>query len=206
MSPSDPLQDYQAAREKTALFDMSGLGKLLFKGPDRQAYLNGQFSSDIKNLKGGQGLPTCVLTPKGKLEADFVLYDRAEDLLSIHQPQATSAILGALKKSLPLADVTVEDVTGRFCSFWIGGRKVPEVLEAVFDAPFNLPPYACRPAAWKNGQIWVLSDPRLTKESLLLLAPNAAAPDLKDALLDKGRPYDLTAIGPQAVEMLRRFW
>ena len=168
MGPSDPLQDYQAAREKTAIFDAGELGKLLFKGPDRYTYLNGQFSSDVKNLKSGQGLPTCILTPRGKLEADFVLYDRGEDLLSIQQPQATAAILGALKKSLPLADITVEDATGLFGAFWMGGRKVSEILEVVFDAPFNLPPYACRPAAWKNERIWVLSDPRIAKESVIL--------------------------------------
>jgi hypothetical protein len=95
-----------------ACADVSGWGRLSFRGPDRVKALQGLVSADLRALKPGAGLPSCVLTPKGKYVADFMLYDLGEELLTVQFPQATARIQEALKKPLMLTDTAMTEVSG----------------------------------------------------------------------------------------------
>src|SRR5579885_1419530 len=102
-------QAYAAARHRAAVADVSDWGKILYRGADRHKALNGLFSADILHLEPGRGRLSCVLTPKGKLVADFALYDLGDEFLSLQLPQATGRIGEALKKPLMLSETTIED-------------------------------------------------------------------------------------------------
>ncbi len=54
---------------------MPGWKVFILSGPDRKSFLHGLVTSDVKSLAPGHELPSCLLTPKGKLQAHFWTYD-----------------------------------------------------------------------------------------------------------------------------------
>src|SRR5260221_11291185 len=133
---------YEAAQHGVTFADVSHWGKLAFRGLDAKKFLHGLLTNDVQSLSSGQGLLTCILTPKGKLIADFALYDTGEELLSIQSPRATPKIVDALCKPLILSQTTVEDVSKRWSAFLLFGPRTPQVLRDILGAK-ALNSYSC---------------------------------------------------------------
>ena len=197
------MKEHEAARHRAALADVSAWGKLIFKGPDCKKFLHGLLTNDIQSLRPGCGLPTCVLTPKGKLIADFALYDLGGELLSVQFPQATAGIASALSKPLILSQTTMEDVTHPWAAFLIIGSETPHILKEVLNVPQALDPYACARLGWKGESLILLSFPALSPEGILLLADANKSEKLQSNLLEKGSPLGLERMGPDTFETLR---
>lgn len=198
-------EGYEAARTNVALADLSHIGKLLFKGPDRHKFLHGILTNDVLNLKPGQGFPTCLLTPKGKLVADFVLYNRGQDLLAIAQPKATAAIQSTLSKYLSLSHTVMEDVSACFHAFHLVGPKLFALLEDLGDIRWRwpLPSYACQEVSWRDTALFFLSYPSIAPEGVLVLCPPSLSQELWTCFLHAGQTYRLRNVTSQTLEVLR---
>lgn len=103
------------------LADHSAWTKLVLAGPDRKKFLNGLVTRDVLKLEAGQGGLSCLLTPKGRLRADFELYDRGEDLLLLATPLAGANLKEDLSKKLILSESTLKDVSSDFSLFHMSG-------------------------------------------------------------------------------------
>src|SRR5438046_8738985 len=51
----DPLAEHAALREMAGLLDLSFRSRLCLTGTDRQKFLNGQVTNNVKDLKVGEG-------------------------------------------------------------------------------------------------------------------------------------------------------
>ena len=187
------LEAYWAARKEAAVADVSGWGKLLFKGPDRRKALHGLFTNDILRLQPGQGLLSCVLTPKGKLVADFALYDLWDEMLSVHLPQATPRIVEALRKPLMLSETTIEDASAKWAALLVLGPQTPKILETRLGFA-AMAPYACARAEWQGQALIVLSYPRFGVNGAIVVTDHKER--LETAL-------DLETLDDEALETLR---
>ena len=90
-----------------------------FRGADRKKFLNGLVSNDVAGLAPGQGLSACLLTPKGKLLADFELYDRPDYLLALVPRRAARNFTAAISKRIVLSETKMEDITGEYSLFLV---------------------------------------------------------------------------------------
>lgn len=83
-------------------------------GPDRLRYLNGQVTQDLRRLKPDQALPACVLSAKGKLQAE-VWIRATEDALWIDAPHSQQEeLLQRLERYIVADDVCITDCSGDF--------------------------------------------------------------------------------------------
>lgn len=198
-------EGYEAARTNVALADLSHIGKLIFDGPDRHKFLHSLLSNDVLNLKPGQGLPTCLLTPKGKLVADFVLYNRGQDLLAIAQPQATSAIQSTLSKYFAVSDTAMEDVSAYFRAFYLVGPKLFALLADLGDIQGRWPllSYGCQEVSWRDTSLFFLSYPPIGPDGVLVLCPPSLSQELWTRFLTAGRTYGLREVTFPTLEVLR---
>lgn len=105
------------------LFEIADRKVFRLSGADRKKFLNGLVSNDVLALKAGQGCSACLLTPKGKLLADFELYDRGDDLLALVPARAARNFTAAISKRIVLSDSKMEDITAAHS------------LQLVLDAP-----------------------------------------------------------------------
>lgn len=192
----DLRAEYGAARLSAAVADASYLGKLVFTGPDRQDFLQGLLTNDVAGLGAGRSVRTCLLTHKGKLVADFSLYNRGDDLLALAVPAAAPLIPQGLAKYLPLSDTAVKDVSAEGAAFWVGGPSGPGLLERLLGTGGS---EGFRAAAWRDRPVSVLSNPPLTDEGLIVACLLEDAAGLWADLLSGGA----AAVGWRTVEALR---
>lgn len=199
---SDITEEYRAVRHRAGLSDFSHAGKLLFRGADRKKFLNGLVTNDVQSLKPWRGFPACLLTPKGKLQADFLLYDMGEELLALGLPRAIANLSTALSKVAILSQTKLEDVSGD-ALLYLSGPQAPLVLEALFGKLPAFEPYQAHPVERAGVRIMLLSDPRLSPEGRFLFAPLEAAQELWDSIMEAGKPLGLKPVGFDALNVLR---
>ena len=186
-------QAYAAARHRAAVADISDWGKILYRGADRRKALHGLFSADLLRLEPGHGLLSCVLTPKGKLVADFALYDLGDEFLSLQLPQATERIAEALKKPLMLSETMIEDRSRAWAALLIVGPQTPKVLEQQLGVR-PLGAYECGRADWQGQPLIVASYPRFALDGAIVITDHKER--LETAL-------DLETIDEETLETLR---
>ena len=70
----DPLAEHAALREMAGLLDLSFRSRVCLTGTDRQKFLNGQVTNNVKDLKTGEGCYAALVSAKGKMQSDLNIY------------------------------------------------------------------------------------------------------------------------------------
>lgn len=78
---SDPVQEHQAVRQASGVFDFSFRTQFALTGDDRARFLHRIVSNDIKKLAPGQGTYATLLNAQGHILTDFRVYCAADRLL-----------------------------------------------------------------------------------------------------------------------------
>ena len=63
----DAAAEYRALRESAGILDLSFRGRLCVLGADGRAFLNGQVTNNVKDLKTGEGCYAALVNAKGKM-------------------------------------------------------------------------------------------------------------------------------------------
>jgi len=84
--------------------------QLRLTGEDRVRFLHGMVTNDIEGLQVGQGCHAAMLTTKGKLLADLVVYADEDALLLELERAVGEKIHAVLDKHIIMDDVEVADV------------------------------------------------------------------------------------------------
>ena len=106
---------YALARERGALFDLSGRAKWRLSGTDRIRYLNGQVTNDIRRVRADAAMAACVTTAKGRL-CGLVFVSAGPDFLLVDAEEELRESLGArLERYIIADDATLEDTTDEEC-------------------------------------------------------------------------------------------
>lgn len=109
--------------EQGAVFDLSSRVKLRITGVDRLRYLNGQITNDLRKATPSVAIHACVLSAKGKINADvFVVLD-AESFLIDTEPEMRQRLAERLERYVIADDVQIEDVTDEFGLFHVIGDE-----------------------------------------------------------------------------------
>jgi folate-binding protein YgfZ len=80
---------------------------LRLSGPDAFRYLNGQVTRNLERLHEGEGMPACLLTPKGKLSAPVIIRREGDDLLVEGDAPLADTVAGRLDRYIVADDLTI---------------------------------------------------------------------------------------------------
>lgn len=112
--------------------------KFKLNGADRERYLNGQVSNDLRKLTPTDTLYACVMTAKGKMCADVFVTAGKDHLLVDADPSLQENLAARLERYIISDDVTIEDVTDELSLIHYVGtlENAPEELknEGAFQA------------------------------------------------------------------------
>jgi folate-binding protein YgfZ len=96
-------------------------------GPDRVRFLHGMVTNDVAGLQAGQGCHAAMLTPKGKMQADLVIYcDENQLLLELDAP-LRDKVKQALTAHMVVDDVELVDVTDESEEWGVYGEVFPDL-------------------------------------------------------------------------------
>jgi folate-binding protein YgfZ len=103
--------EYRAIRRAIALVDTNFRALFSLSGPDRQRYLNAVLTSNIRDLKAGQGAVGLLLTPQGHILAEIETFALADRILASSHAMVRERTYSTLEKFIIMDDVTLEDRT-----------------------------------------------------------------------------------------------
>jgi folate-binding protein YgfZ len=175
----DVTAEHRAAREGTGLIDRSFVGKATVTGRDRQTFLHGMLSNEIKSLAPGQGIGAAFLDAHGKVMALLDVYVLEDRLLLELPPGLTDQTLQLLDKYLISEKAYFEAADESYCVLGaegpgarallsiLGGRDVDpgpyeHVEVSIAGAPVRVigrsqtggPGYQCWTMAFHGAALW----------------------------------------------------
>lgn len=114
----------RSTAEQAATFDLSARAKLRISGADRLRYLNGQISNDLRRASDSSAIHACVLSAKGKINADVFIVAEGESFLIDTDAEMGETLAARLERYIIADDVQIEDVTDQLALFHVIGDGV----------------------------------------------------------------------------------
>jgi folate-binding protein YgfZ len=155
-SYGDLVAEHRAARDGAAVIDRSPVGKVNVTGRDRQAFLHGMVSNEIKALKPGQGTGAAFLDAHGKVMALLHVYVLEDRLLLELPPGLTDQTLRLLDKFLISEKAYFEAADESYCALAVEGREAPALLSRLSGRSLDLAPYEHVEAAIGGAPVRVI--------------------------------------------------
>jgi glycine cleavage system aminomethyltransferase T len=124
----DPAAEYRAMREGAAVIDRSMLGKVTVTGRDRQAFLQGMLTNDVKGLTPGKGTGAAFLDALGKVVVLLNVYALDDRLLIELPPSFTEKTLERLDHFLISEKVYFEAADSAFAIIAVQGPAAGDLL------------------------------------------------------------------------------
>src|SRR5262249_19237394 len=119
-----------------ALVELSARVKLALTGSDRQRWLNGMVTNNIRDLAPGHGVYAFLLNPQGHILGDMYAYNRGESILLDTDQSQLEKLLAVFDRYIIMDDVEIANLTERLHSFAVIGPRSEAILrKAGFDFP-----------------------------------------------------------------------
>ncbi|MCI0745246.1 MAG: hypothetical protein L0Y58_07565, partial [Verrucomicrobia subdivision 3 bacterium] len=106
----DLEREYKLLRESAGVLDLNARSRLCLTGADRQRFLNGQVTNNVKDLQIGQGCYAALVNAKGKMQSDLYIYCLTDEILLDFEPGLTGVVTERLEKFVIADDVQIVDV------------------------------------------------------------------------------------------------
>ncbi len=108
MRPSlDLAEQLRRARREGGALLLPPQVLIRLSGNDAFRYLNGQITRELHRLKSGEILPSCLLTPKGRLCAPLLIHQDGKDLLVEVNPILQESLISRLERYIVADDVSL---------------------------------------------------------------------------------------------------
>jgi aminomethyltransferase len=201
--PSGVVKEHTAVRESVGIFDVSHLGKALVSGPGAAEFVNRTLTNDLGRIAPGKAQYTlCCDDATGGVVDDLIAYLYGDDrVFLIPNAANTAEVVRRLQAEAP-AGVTVTDQHRDFAVLAVQGRRSDDVLAAV-GLPVGHEYMSFEEAAYQGETVVVCRTGYTGERGYEVVAPNAVAPALWDALLSAGEQHGILPCGLGARDTLR---
>ena len=177
---------YAALRNAAAIVERPD-ARLLVRGADRRAYLQGLLTNDVAALTPGTGCYAAMLTAQGRMITDMRVVELGDAIL-LDVPRALgSAVRDHLERFVFSEDVQVEDVTDSRAEVGLYGPRATGVLAAAAvegGVPAAL--YGVTRARLAGHDILIVGADEIGIAGFDLVADAAAGGDVRAALREAG--------------------
>ena len=199
---SGVLAEHAAVRESVGLFDVSHLGKLLVSGPGAAGYLNTRLTNDLTRIGPGQAQYTLLCNDAGGVVDDLIVYLFGNDhVLLVPNAANTTTVSAALGDGLP-GGVAITNQHEDYVVLAVQGPSCGEVM-ATLGLPAGMDYMAFETAEFDGQALTVCRTGYTGERGYELVAPNAVAEPLWDAILLAGQTCGIKPCGLGARDTLR---
>src|SRR5713101_7662104 len=200
---TDPLQEYQAVREKAGLIDLSFRVQVRMTGEDRVSFLQGMVSNDVKALRPGDGCAATLLTEQGRIVADLHVYALDTCFLLDVDARIKEKLIETLSRFIIADDVEMEDLSEVQTTLALPGPLSSQVLAAA-GLPISLSKMLQHgEASLAETLVRIIHVNDTGEDGYEILAPSAHATSVWQTLLQAGAPLGFCPVGLTALNTLR---
>jgi aminomethyltransferase len=196
------LAEHAAVRDAVGIFDVSHLGKARITGSGAAEFANRCLTGDLAKIGPGQAQYTLICNADGGVVDDLIAYLHAEDrVLLVPNAANTAEVVRRLAAAAP-GGVTVTDRHRDFVVLAVQGTRSDEVLAKV-GLPTGHGYMSFVEETFADQTVVVCRTGYTGERGYEVIAPNAAAEPLWDALLAAGEEYGILPCGLGARDTLR---
>jgi aminomethyltransferase len=201
--PSGVVKEHTAVRESVGIFDVSHLGKAEVAGPGAADFVNRTLTNDLGRIGPGQAQYTlCCDDATGGVVDDLIAYLHGDDrVLLVPNAANTAEVVRRLDAEAP-DGVTVTNRHRDLAVLAVQGTKSDEVLAQV-GLPVGHDYMSFVEAPFEGETVVVCRTGYTGERGYELVAPNAVAVPLWDALMAAGEEFGMLACGLGARDTLR---
>src|SRR5580658_8699351 len=203
--------EYNAIRNAAALIDISPLYKYLITGKDATKLVNRVITRDVNKVAVGQVIYACWCDEEGKVIDDGTI-SRLEE--NVYRWTAADPSLRWFRQNGLNMDVQIEDISEQTAALALQGPASAKLLKAVAEADITNLKYFRKTSGKIAGvpvdisrtgytgdlgyEIWIpLNETKNEADQ------KNEAVKVWDALMDKGRQFDIHAAGMLALDVSR---
>jgi folate-binding protein YgfZ len=194
---------YGYLKKTAGILDTSSRSRICVTGADRQRFVNGQVTNNVKDLKVGQGCYAALVTAKGKMQSDLFIYCLREELLLDFEPGLTAAVVERLEKYVIADDVQMIDVAPLYGMLSVQGPRSAEVVRSIaLNAPSTT-------LGWTSlsdpsgGEIYCMNNARGTAAGFDVFAPIAQIDAMRQQLIEAATKIEGGTSSNEALEIVR---
>ena len=196
--------EYAALRESVGLIDANLRAFFSFTGPDKQRYLNAILTSNVRDLKAGQGAVGLLLNPQGHILAEIETILRDERILAVSHAMVRESTYSTLDKFIIMDDVTLEDVTEKTGTLDLAGPRTAALLsDCGADGFVDLPLYAHQEIRIGEISCQAVRHGLAGQSAAMIVAPRESLSALWSDLAERVRRYGGAPAGMEAINSLR---
>jgi aminomethyltransferase len=193
--------EYNAIRNACAMIDISPLYKYLVTGKDATKLVNRVITRDINKVKVGQVIYCCWCDEDGKVIDDGTI-SRLEE--NVYRWTAADPSLRWFKQNGLNMDVQIEDISEKVAALALQGPTSGKLLKAVADADIANLKYFRVTRGKINGIPVDISRTGYTGDlGYEIWTPWHEGVKVWDALMAKGKQFDIHAAGMLALDVAR---
>jgi aminomethyltransferase len=193
--------EYNAIRNACALIDISPLYKYLVTGKDATKLVNRIITRDINKVKVGQVIYCCWCDEQGKVIDDGTI-TRLEE--NVYRWTAADPSLRWFRQNALNMDVQVEDISEQVAALALQGPTSAKLLKTVTDTDIANLKYFRKTSGKIAGVPVDISRTGYTGDlGYEIWMPWNDGLKVYDALMEKGRQFDIHAAGMLALDVAR---
>jgi len=193
--------EYNAIRNACAAIDISPLYKYLVTGKDATKLVNRVITRDINKVSVGQVIYCCWCDEDGKVIDDGTISRLDEN---VYRWTAADPCLRWFRQNGLNMDVQVEDISEQVAALALQGPTSSKLLKTITDADIADLKYFRVTHGRINGVKVDISRTGYTGDlGYEIWVPWQEAVKIWDALMDKGKQFDIHAAGMLALDVAR---
>ncbi|BAO44107.1 CAF17-like 4Fe-4S cluster assembly/insertion protein YgfZ [Thiolapillus brandeum] len=123
--------------EDCAFAPLASAGLIRVKGEDARSFLQGQLTNDIEAIDTEQAQLSAWCTPKGRMLALFLIFQREDDLYLLLPRERLEAVLKRLRMFVLRARVSLEDASDELVTAGAWGGCLSDVLDRLPAESFH---------------------------------------------------------------------
>jgi glycine cleavage system aminomethyltransferase T len=203
---SSKENEYEHLRRGIGLSDWNHLSRVQVKGPDALDVVNRLVLSDAARIPVGRAASTFILNPDGSVFADAYVWNQWESYFLLAEgPPASELVKFVNTHGAPSGRTMVTDIADQVALFGIDGPFAWELLKELIGVKIlGLRYLEAMPQQSIAGiHVDILRAGKTGEFGYLVLCPKPSASTIWTALLEKGRDFDATQCGWQALDLCR---
>lgn len=132
---TNAIEEHMAVRTSAGFFDVSHMGRVLFKGPDVIPFIQFIYTKDLSKVKENcMSGPTLALTDLARIRDDEMLYKKSdEEWFVVTNALTREKMLSFFKEIIELKRFGVEvvDLTSEYSMIALQGPDSPRIMESL---------------------------------------------------------------------------
>lgn len=210
--PEAAQDEVRMVRNAGGILDASPLGKIEVMGQDAEAFVNFVYYNTMKTLKPGFLRYGFLLTEKGIVYDDGVLFRMGDNRFVIScsssHAEGVTGLLESWRQDGNDPDrVFVHDATNHWATITVTGAKAREMVATLgLDLDLSaeaFPHMTFRETQWASTPVRIARVSFTGEISFEMSVPASSAAALWDAMIEVGRPHGVGPLGIEALSILR---